>query len=759
MAATALKTFNLKGSDMNHVADLMAAGAGKAMGDVTDLSGALSQAGLVANSTGLSIEETTGTLSAFAAKGLLGSDAGTAFKSMLQRLTPQSAEAAAKMDELGISAYDAQGNFIGMEKFAGNLATSMKDLSVEQRNAAMSTIFGSDAVRASTVLFDEGAAGIKKYIDQTNDSGYAAKVAADRLDNLRGDVEALGGSFDTYLIQSGSGANDVLRTLTQGATGLVTAAGALPEPVLGGALALGGLVAAVALAGGTALVAIPKIAAFKASLTDLGISGGSAARGVGLLSGGLAIAGIALAVFADNQAKATERAKSYEDSLDSLTGKTTDYSREIAKANLVKKGNFLGIESDSAYDAAKKIGLGLDVLTDAALGSAPALAEVQKHMQAFTDLVNSGNDVKAAEKLGLTSQEYAAAVKVLRDSIGAETSGVIAGQKAWAQKAEATDGAAGSLDAIVFSYGNSEDAAAALDDQIRSLTDSMNKQNGVNQDAAGANADYQQSIFDLSEYVRQAKGGADGFSTSLDANTVEGSKNVDMLAGHAKAAQDSAKATLDADGNMNTYRATLQAGWQTVYDSALALTGNADAAKAIADNLAAIPAETAFKVIADTSEAARRLEHLRDLIRTIPGSIALGPGVQLPNPLDVYNRATGGILPGAPSSKDNMFIHAASGEFVTRASQTAIPANRAALEYMNRGGTIRGYASGGLVGYAAPIQYAAPNGGCNHVSNANSTQQSAPNINITAPAIATPDSLVYATILGRELGRTLSGKI
>jgi hypothetical protein len=44
-----------------------------------------------------------------------------------------------------------------------------------------------------------------------------------------------------------------------------------------------------------------------------------------------------------------------------------------------------------------------------------------------------------------------------------------------------------------------------------------------------------------------------------------------------------------------------------------------------------------------------------------------------------------------------MLIHAASGEFVTRASQTAIPDNRRALEYINAGGVIRGYANGGFV--------------------------------------------------------------
>jgi hypothetical protein len=40
--------FSLSGKDLPHVADLLAAGAGKAMGSVDDLGMALNQAGLIA---------------------------------------------------------------------------------------------------------------------------------------------------------------------------------------------------------------------------------------------------------------------------------------------------------------------------------------------------------------------------------------------------------------------------------------------------------------------------------------------------------------------------------------------------------------------------------------------------------------------------------------------------------------------------------------------------------------------------------------
>ena len=72
ISASALTQFKLSGDKIPHLADLLAAGAGKAQGSVQDLGAALNQSGLVAASTGLSIEETTGVLAAFASAGVDG---------------------------------------------------------------------------------------------------------------------------------------------------------------------------------------------------------------------------------------------------------------------------------------------------------------------------------------------------------------------------------------------------------------------------------------------------------------------------------------------------------------------------------------------------------------------------------------------------------------------------------------------------------------------------------------------------------------
>ncbi|MDT0171018.1 phage tail tape measure protein [Pseudarthrobacter sp. BRE9] len=313
IAASALTQFKLSGDQVPHLADLLAAGAGKAQGSVKDLGMALNQTGLVAASTGLTIEETTGGLAAFASAGLTGSDAGTSMKTMLQRLTPQSKEAAEKMAELGISAYDSSGHFIGLSKFADNLQTSMKDLTPEARNAAMGIIFGSDAVRAANVLFEQGGKGIADWTEKVNDAGFAAVTASIKQDNLAGDIEKLGGSFDSLLIKSGGGLSESLRGIVQNLEDMVDAVGKIPTPILNAGLGIAGLAGGALLLGGGLMSALPKVMEFRQSMSDLAEASPRAATGIGKVAKAAGAAAavmvglqIAAAVFSEKNVKTAE---------------------------------------------------------------------------------------------------------------------------------------------------------------------------------------------------------------------------------------------------------------------------------------------------------------------------------------------------------------------------------------------------------------------------------------------------------------------
>ena len=232
IVATAKTQFGLLGSQVPHLADLLAAGAGKAQGSVQDLGAALNQSGLVVSNMGVSVEDATGSLAAFASAGLIGSDAGTSFKTAIQRLQAPMGRGAKALEEYGISAYDAQGNFVGITNVAEQLRTKLGDLTQQQRDAALAQIFGADAIRVGTIMYREGASGMQEWIDKTNDAGYAAETARIRTDNLSGDVERLGGAFDSLFIGLGSGANGPMRELVQGLDAIVSVVGALPQPVL-----------------------------------------------------------------------------------------------------------------------------------------------------------------------------------------------------------------------------------------------------------------------------------------------------------------------------------------------------------------------------------------------------------------------------------------------------------------------------------------------------------------------------------------------
>ena len=269
LMSSAMAQFNLTGADATRIADALAAGAGKAQGSARDLGYALQQSGMVANSFGISMEETVGTLTSFANAGMTGSDAGTSLKSMLLALANPTKKAQNLMDELGISAYDAQGNFIGLKALAGQLQTQMSGLTQEQRNQALATIFGSDAIRAANVLYNEGADGIAEWTKKVSDSGYAAQQAAAKNDNLRGDLENLSGSFESMMIKLGEGGQGPLRKLVQTIDMLVDGFGQLPAPVQQT------IVLATALAGG--IVALHK------SLAPLNASTSKLAQGLGLV--------------------------------------------------------------------------------------------------------------------------------------------------------------------------------------------------------------------------------------------------------------------------------------------------------------------------------------------------------------------------------------------------------------------------------------------------------------------------------------------
>lgn len=618
ITAITLKQFGLTGKRATDVADLLAAGAGKAAGGVEDLAQAMNQSALVAAQVGLSVEETTGVLSAFASAGLLGSDAGTSLKSALQRLTPQSKEAEREMARLGISAFDAQGNFIGAANLAGVLQDSLGDLTVEQRNASLAVIFGSDAVRAAGVLYAEGADGIQEWIDKADDSGFAARVAADRLDNLKGDVEKLGGAFDSTLIKSGGAANEMLRGLVQGATFLVDAVGDLPKPVLEGGLAVTTMGAAIALTGGAAMTAIPQIAAYKAGLSALGVTAKTAGLAVGLVGGALGLAAIAVSAFVAEQAAAKARTEAFTDSLDQATGAVSDYTEELVKKRLREAG---------AFEDAKKYGITQQELTEAVIEGGKALDLVEEKLAATSEgLV--GQQKRAAD----VGSEYSATARAIRG-----TSGELEDAREAFRKAESA------TEDNEVALREMQDATAAAEQAVEDLSDTLSNFGKVELDARAASRELEQAIDDATAAF--VENGA-----SLDIGTEAGRNNQAALDGIAQAANDAAAAIYDQTGSIEDASVALDTGRAKYVAVGIQMGLTRDQAEKYADALIATPAAVQTQVKLTGVEAAKaRLAGLAAAYK-VGGSVSLRAVVEAdrrPNANgNIYSYSRGGFGEG-----------------------------------------------------------------------------------------------------------------
>lgn len=675
IAATALKQFRLQGEQIPHVADLLAAGAGKAQGGVGDLGMALKQSGLVASQTGLSIEETVGALSEFASAGLLGSDAGTAFKAMLQALTPNSDEAAAAIEKYNLSAYDAQGNFIGMTEFAGKLRAGLKDLTVEQQNTTLKTIFGSDAVRAAAIIFRDGAEGVDKWQAAVNEAGFAADTAGRLQNNLRGDVEKLTGSLSTLFITSGDGAQGPIRELVQGLTDFTNAINDLPGPVKNAATGLLAITAVTAGALWFGSKVIQGVANTRVALDELGIT---ATRTKGKLSavGAVKFAGILAAFTVVDSALSR-----FENRVDNA-----DLSRNIeAFSNGLAVANFENITYDlDTIDS--KLGSISEIMPELASGFGmfgntamdDSAADIEALDQALAGLVESGNAETAAaflERLrnmeGVTDEDI--------DRFDAYAVALNNSAKASKKTTDETGRTAQEVQNLAAQAG----VAAA---QITEMPD-------AEIEAAKAAREVGQEFFGLGEHVDNTKVSLDDWIRSMENQSEALTQfTANAITAGKKGLSEGLIKELEAAGPAGALRMK-QLADGTEEEIRRANIAWRKGQNAISDYVNMVVPTKDIKV--------RYLIEIPPVPKFDPFRVATG-SVQTPaDGGTIVRRAYGGTVPGSQHPYgDSVLTYLAPTEEVISNRYGQADKNRAELKAANRGAKLAvvGYASGGTTG-------------------------------------------------------------
>lgn len=620
--ANALSMFHLKGSQASQVADTLAAGAGKAVGNVSDFGEALNNCGAQANSFGMNVQETTGVLALFAQNGTIGAEAGTQLNSMLMKLAAPSAEASNTMKELGISAYDAQHHFVGMANFAGQLQKAEKGLTDEQRNQANATIFGSYAIKAANYLYEAGESGVNKWTKAVSESGYAAEQAAAKNNNLKGDLENLSGSMESLMISVGEGAQGPLRKMVQGLDTLVDTFSGLPsgvqqtivvmaslagvfgavhkvagnlngstsrmanniglaiDPIQRVKTALGSAQTAFQMFRASSMSASEQMEAFGTSASKAQLkTAGFKAVGSSVMSllGGpwgiaLTVAGVALSAFVSHQQKAKEAAEQLQSALES----GSSISETIASA--YQKMNFAGADMTHWMGEAK---VSLTDMTSAAMGNKAATDKVNAALKEYGKQGHS--QMAVAQKMRDRIKDEAKAYQEAKEQTKQKTAATKNAVDADGKSASAAKEAAGANKELGSS---ASDASSQIDDLVQAL---FGLESG-NLTADQAVDQLNQRIGELSDTCKDNGVVFDQSGNLLDRFSEKGTKTKQALEDIASSAQNAAEKILKqgestgfSSGEIERANGVLQDARDAIIRQAEASGMSEQAANALAD--------------------------------------------------------------------------------------------------------------------------------------------------------------------------------
>lgn len=625
---------------------------------------------------GLTEAQVLGFANALASVGIEAEAGGSAISRIMTDIAMSVSAGGKKLDEFaevaGMSSADFQKAF--KEAPAEAIATFVEGLG--RINAQGGDVFqtlsnlGQTDIRVSQALL--GMANSGDLLRESLNLGAAAweentalaDEAAKRYETTEAKIQIAGNAvrdaaidFGQVFLPAVSGAAEAIADFS----GFLTD---LPDPVQGVIAVLASSVGVMALLGGGALVAVPKIVELKVALEALSITGASSKAALSsmwqFLTGPYGIAMVAATAAVVGLSVAQEKLRTSTEVFQNVL-KNAKSSAELFEAG-DSAVPFLS-RLDEAVSSAEKFRENLDIIAHndflrGLRGETSQLSAVLTTMGEEMAKLAQEDGPAAARSFRMLSDEMELskseqidllnAMKPYRDELVSladaqdrdvtTKSGQIDMTEllafAMEEGAEVTQTAA-------EAYMEQADQVADLNSQLMELIDSMNEANGIGQDSITSNIRYQETLASVNEAIAN---GASGLNISTEA----GRANMEMLVGLASDSQAAAAAQFELDGSTEAYTARMREGREALINSAMQMGATRDEAVALADKVYAIPTERQIKVLADTSQAHASLNgilgRLNEAVRThfnIPVS-TVGVGTVL----KPAGNAEGGIYSG-----------------------------------------------------------------------------------------------------------------
>lgn len=463
-----------------------------------------------------------------------------------------------------------------------------------------------------------------------------------------------------------------------------------------------GIVAGSIAGVATAVVAVNKAsAAFKAtsqawdtvttamaSFSKEGSKSRTALSGIGSFMTGpwgaaMLVGGGALALYAKKQADARQRVEELTESLDEQTGALTELSR---------KHIYEALKDSGAISSARRLGISLKDLTDAAEGNAEAQARVSTALDAVR--ASMGSTAGVTVKGATSNDVYRTSIDRVEEAIGGSNKEIEKSKQEWANQKEAQVGAAGAIEDTTGALG---DNTAALDDNVDKLTE---REGLLNERSAAR--DYEEAVDDLTTALKEN-------GKTHDNSTEKGRANNEALDRLAEAAVGYKKAIIEAGTGTKEANRIQADAKQKLTAAAIAMGYERGEAVKLANKILGIPKKADTKANVQTAQAKRVIRELQTQIDRLHGkSVTVGAVVKFPSGWAQYRagerastKATGGQIGDGVGSVDDVPILAMRGEHMWTTREVQAAGGHAAVKRIRNAalaGQLQGYAKGGPIG-------------------------------------------------------------
>jgi len=246
IASNIMSGFGIAATEAGRVADVLAQAASSSNVDISMLGETMKYAAPVAKAFGMSLEEAAAIAGKMGDAGIQGSEAGTALRAALVRLSDPPKDAADALKKLGVATTDLQGNMLPIGQILKQMEQGMAGLSESEKLAAASAIFGQEAMAGWLAVLDVGSDTLSDFTKELeNSNGRAEQMATTMQDNIGGAFRSFMSAVEGLAISFGEVLSPYVRKVAEQLTGLVSKFSEMDSGTKKIIIVIGSLVAAI----------------------------------------------------------------------------------------------------------------------------------------------------------------------------------------------------------------------------------------------------------------------------------------------------------------------------------------------------------------------------------------------------------------------------------------------------------------------------------------------------------------------------------